>query len=88
MKMISHKFVVIAIVVMMVHPDVKVHQNKIPGKPDAAPPKRIRHPGIHVCVIRRRRIISHNRGPLVLVICVFLLLVRVIRDRFVTRDLP
>jgi hypothetical protein len=49
-------------VMMNIH--IEVCQDEETGEPDIPPPKRIGHPGIQICIIRRRGIIGNHRGPL------------------------
>jgi hypothetical protein len=55
---------------VVTHTHVEVHQDKKAGEPCIPPPKRIGHPGIQICIIRRRGIVGNHRGPLVGIITV------------------
>ncbi len=46
-------------------------KDKKTGKPEIRPPEGIRHPGIQIGVIRRRRVIRHHGGAFVSVIVVY-----------------
>ena len=49
---------------------VKIVEAEEPGEPETSKPERIRNPGIQITVIRRGRIISHNRRALIGVVVV------------------
>jgi hypothetical protein len=65
--MITDMPVVMSIVM---HTHVEVHQDEETGEPIIPPPKRIGHPGIQICIIRRRGIVGNHRRALVRIITV------------------
>jgi hypothetical protein len=56
---------------MTMHSNVKVYENKKPRIPVIPPKKRIGYPRIKVGIIRRWRVICHNRCAFSIVIIVY-----------------
>jgi hypothetical protein len=73
-------------VMMPVVTYVKVRQHKEPREPEIPPPKRIRHPTVKVCIIRRRGIIRDYRWPFIVIVIAHRLSVRIIRWRSCIRS--
>jgi hypothetical protein len=49
---------------------VEIVENEESGEPKPRVPERVRDPGIHVGIIRRGRVISDDRRPLIIIVVV------------------
>ena len=58
--------------VMMTNEDdpVEVVENEEPGEEETGAPERIRHPGVQVVIVPRRRVVSDYRRALIVVVIV------------------
>jgi hypothetical protein len=62
--------IVVVMTVMVVY--VEVSEDEETGEPETAPPpERIRHPGIEIGIIRRRRVVGDYRRPFIIIIVVY-----------------